>query len=310
MNITSLFDVYFALDFSAKSTPSPLQERSDALWLAELQVTDTPFSSEYYFRTRHKVYDYLYERLVYHLNQQHRIFLGVDFALGYPHGFARTLGIDLTPTPAWQATWDLLATLIEDYPDNRNNRFAVAAALNQRLNAPTPGPFWGTPISRQTTHFRTTAPRYPFALNDSLVLPRLRYTEQRATRPAQETWKLFGAGSVGSQTLLGIPFIHRLANDATLAPHTDIFPFTWHLSRDSTLPRSLVIAEIYPSLTPIAPDPTLIKDRSQVRSTVQHFAALDSTGNFGSLLAPPTTLSSEQWQHCMEEEGWIVGVKC
>lgn len=309
MNATPLFDVYFALDFSAKSQPSPRRERSDALWLAELQTTtEPPFSVERYFRTRHAVYDYLYERLVYHLTHQHRIFLGVDFALGYPHGFAGALGIDTTSVAAWRTTWELLATLIEDHPNNRNNRFEVAAEMNRRLNAPTPGPFWGTPISRQTAHFRTTAPLYPFVVNDTLTLPRLRHTEQRATRSAQETWKLFGAGSVGSQTLLGIPFIHRLATTATLAPHTDIFPFTWHGTPASPRPRSLVIAEIYPSLTPIALDPALIKDQSQVRTTVQHFAALDKMGTLSPLFAPPPALTAEEWQHCVNEEGWIVGV--
>lgn len=310
MNLTPLFDVYFALDFSAKSQPSPRRERSDALWLAELQTSpDPPFSVERYFRTRHAVYDYLYDRLVYHLAYGHRIFVGVDFALGYPQGFAHALGIDTASTRAWQATWELLATLIEDHPNNRNNRFTVAADLNHRLRAPTPGPFWGTPITRQTPHFRATAPRYPFAVNDTLTLPRLRYTEQHATRSAQETWKLFGAGSVGSQTLLGIPFIHRLATSATLAPHTDIFPFTWHVSASSLSPRSLVIAEIYPSLTPIALDPALIKDQAQVRTTVQHFATLDSVGSLASLLAPPAALTNEEWQHCVNEEGWIVGVE-
>lgn len=309
MLTTRWFDVYFALDFSARSQPSPVRERGDALWLAEVVITDESeaVSSERYFRTRYALYAHLYSRLQEHLEQKKRVFLGVDFALGYPQGFARGLGLNSTAVPAWLATWELLSTLIEDYPNNRNNRFAVAAGLNARLHAPTPGPFWGTPPSRQTTHFRSTAPRFPFVVNETLTLPRLRCTETIA-RSAQETWKLFGAGSVGSQTLLGIPFIHRLMTEPFFVPHTDIFPFTWHFTPSMSSPRRLVIAEIYPTLTPLALDPTLIKDQSQVRNTALHFAELDQNRALMERFAPPPALSPDSWQACVNEEGWILGL--
>jgi hypothetical protein len=308
MSTTRLFDVYFALDFSAKSQPGTVRERADALWLAELVIEgEAPvILGERYFRTRHALYTHLHSRLQEHIQQGQRVFLGVDFALGYPQGFANMLGIT-EEVPAWLGIWQLLSTLIEDYPNNRNNRFAVAAMLNARLNAPTPGPFWGTPISRQTPHFRMTAPSYPFVVSNSQILPRLRYTEQIA-RSAQETWKLFGAGSVGSQTLLGIPFVHRLMRDPLFAAHTDIFPFTWHFTPPTPRPRPLVIAEIYPTLTPLPLDPTLIKDQSQVRNTVRYFADLDQKGLFSERFAPSSTLSADMWDVCVNEEGWIVGL--
>jgi hypothetical protein len=310
MSNTRLFDVYFALDFSARSKPTRRKESPDALWLAELVVEAEGaalVTSEKYCRTRYEVYAHLLSRLLYHLDHHHRIFLGVDFALGYPQGFARALGLDDT-IPAWKATWELLTALIQEYPNNRNNRFAVASALNARINAPTPGPFWGCPPSQQSPYLLPTSALYPFRVSQTLTLERLRHTE-RATTAAQPTWKLNGNGSVGGQTLLGIPFLQRLITELAKVTHTDIFPFTWHFRPQvPSAPAQLLVAEIYPSIIRLPLDPILIKDQSQVRNTVLHFATLDREGTLAPSFAPPATLPSEASQQCINEEGWIVGL--
>jgi hypothetical protein len=59
------------------------------------------------------------------------VFVGFDFPYGYPSGFSSALGLEGT-MPAWRLTWDELARLVSDGPDNRNNRFG---ACGQRVSS-------------------------------------------------------------------------------------------------------------------------------------------------------------------------------
>ena len=109
---------------------------------------------------------------------------------------------------------------------------------------------------------------------------------------AQPVWKLFTTGSVGGQSLMGLPMIHRLSHTHGAA--------VWPFDR----PSDVTVAEVYPSLLAPAVTKALaqggIKDEVQVRLLAQALWRLGQQDQLGGLLA-------EAPQDARAEEGWILG---
>src|SRR5205823_2462774 len=104
-----------------------------------------------------------------------------------------------------------LEKLIEDQADNSNNRFEVASTLNGRLGPP--GPFWACPSRAETPALLARKSEYPHQTPTGIELAEYRVVDQHLRdtgRLVQSPWKLFTAGSVGSQALLGILTWHGL----------------------------------------------------------------------------------------------------
>ena len=134
--------------------------------------------------------------------------MGFDFAFGYP----ADAGL-----PAGRALCARLDGLIRDEPDGANNRFEVAGILNREIQAAFgggfDGPFWGHPAGHAYPHLSPTRPRpFPPRISDGRLVER-----RLAARRIQSPWKLFTRASVGSQTLVGLPAVHRLLTDPALA---------------------------------------------------------------------------------------------
>jgi molybdopterin-guanine dinucleotide biosynthesis protein B len=111
---------------------------------------------------------------------------------------------------------------------------------------------------------------------------------ERENPPAKPVWQLLGAGSVGSQALLGIPVVDRLAKATGAA----VWPF--EASRDLTL------AEVYPSLLAeaVASSGDPIPDRAQVRLLSRALFRLSRAERLDPLFDTPPEA---------REEGWILG---
>jgi hypothetical protein len=117
-----------------------------------------------------------------------------------------------------------------------------------------------------------------------------------------------GAGSVGGQTIMGIPAVKRLVDD--LNGKALVWPFQsgWRaLTPADVADKEAVIAEIYPALVAAKPDPGEAPDRAQVRALCDHFAKLDDAGKLGQAFAPPKRLTPEVMETVEREEGWILG---
>ncbi len=163
-----LFDAYLIIDWSANSTP---KTGKDSIWycLLERNNGETRIAAVENPRTRQQASNDLQPLLVDHVRQNFSVLVGCDFAYGYPHGFAKALG--LSGGSLWQGTWNLLHDLIKDDANNRNNRFEIAAQLNCRIsNALVP--FWGCPTRAATTHLSPLSRqrRQPDSARDSLPL--------------------------------------------------------------------------------------------------------------------------------------------
>lgn len=305
-----LFDAYIIVDWSGRRVPSPAKPSADAIWIGEY-AHDGTVPREIYCRTRQEAFDRLLASLRYHVTAAHRVLIGLDFPYGYPAGLARALGL-AAGRPAWAAIWSELAALIGDGPDNENNRFAVVTGLNARIGAGTPGPFWG---GADLGLLRRTSPGFPYAA-DGAALERLRLTDRRL-KGVQEVWKLFGAGSVGSQALLGIPRVNALRRHPELREISRVWPFETGFTPTPTPGTGPFIlhAEIWPGVVDkaivaaeIGRD-RLIRDQAQVRMMCRWAARLDAAAELGARFDTPAEVEATRSRRVIEEEGWILGAR-
>nr|WP_309503213.1 gephyrin-like molybdotransferase Glp [uncultured Roseovarius sp.] len=270
------FDVTVVVDWSARSAPSPARPSPDAIWIAVARDGNVTC---HYHRTRDAAFTALCALFDAAIAAGERVLAGFDFPFGYPAGFAEAVTGSDDPF----AVWAMLADRIEDGPDNANNRFEVARALNAAL--PGVGPFWGCPA----------------ALSDAVLpargnarhghgLPERRAVEARIPS-AQPCWKLYTTGSVGSQALVGLPHLHRLRSRYRAA--LSVAPF-------EPPETQIVLAEVYPSLLAdeieLRRAPDEIKDRAQVRVLANALSQIDPS-HLDAMLREGDT-----------REGWILGI--
>lgn len=273
------FDTVVVVDWSAASAPSPARPSPDAIWIG---VAGAGGETVEYFRTRSGAEAALRRFLAGEQAAGRRVLAGFDFALGYPAGFATRL----TGQAHARAVWAWMAAQITDGADNRNNRFQVADAVNRRFGGA--GPFWGRPASVVLDALPATkAVDY-----SALGLPERRAVE-RAVPRAQPVWKLYTTGSVGSQVLMGMPLVHRLAQGAGVA--------AWPFDEPHELASAgVVLAEIYPSLLArVVAVQDGIKDAAQVRLLSRALWRLAQAGQLATLF--------EQSDAAASVEGWILG---
>jgi molybdopterin molybdotransferase len=280
--VSRLFDTVLIVDWSARGSPSPRRPSPDAVWIGHAGETC-------YFRTRAEALDWLTGFLAGERAAGRRALAGFDFPFGYPRGLAAAL----TGRAEALAVWELLAGLVTDAPDNANNRFEVAAALNARL--PGTGPFWGRPPTLDLAALpeRGRDRSHPY--------PERRLVEERV-RSAQPTWKLYTTGSVGGQVLTGLPALWRLRQRLGAA----VWPFDTGLRAPDA---PVVLAEVYPSLLAAriaeARRDGETKDAAQVRVAADAYAALDAAGGLAPLFAPE--LAPDEGAVVAREEAWILG---
>lgn len=259
-----MFDAILIVDWSANNRP---KLGRDSLWYCLRKrdgevITSNP-------ATRDRAMD---EILAIAAGVQGRMLIGFDFPFGYP-------GI------CWREAWREIASLVEDAPDNANNRFTVAAEMNRRLTGG-PAPFWGCPPANVSEFLTTTQPR-------ERGLSRL--TDRKGAQPV---WKLAYQGAPGGQALLGIPRLMKLREEI---PGSAVWPLDTGLRMPT---ERVIIAEVYPSLIRFAAKPGEVKDQAQVRSLAEHLA---SSGNLPSYFTP--ALSEIDRRRVEREEGWILGMQ-
>lgn len=229
-----------------------------------------------------------------------KVFVGFDFPLGFPTGFARRL---VGPTANWRAVWTAVDGAVVDGEDNGNNRFDAGAALNARAGM-SPGPFWGCPPDEEHGSVRPTRPS-TFA-----GLPEYRIAEQRLANRGVSTptvWQLHGPLAAGGRALLGMPLVRALAERSGLAKRVRLWPFETGCTDAPTRASAdaVVIGEIWPWSYELDPAAHPLPDAARAISTAQHLAGMDRAGQLGSLFAP--NVREEDLVVVEREEGWILG---
>ena len=301
--MTRLFNAYVMVDWSAAGSP---KTGKDSVWIGVMKrdIRFRPTFEAFNPPTRAAAEKQLIEVMADLRRRNDRSLVGFDFSLGYPAGTAELLKLKAL---TWEAMWAFLAANVVDKADNTNNRFAVAAKMN-RLMTDQPWPFWGAPPKDTQRWLTSTKPTPPA----DFPLASLRQTEL-ATRGvgkagAKSVWQIFGNGTVGSQTLVGVPAVRRFVE--ALGEKAQVWPFQtgWRgLTPVDVHGLEAVVAEVYPALVPAKPEPGEVIDRAQVRTLCEHFARMDEQGRLGAAFSPPREADAELRERVEREEGWILG---
>ena len=284
-----VFDTYILVDWSAAKTP---KTGRDSIWICRLGADGETVINP---PTRHLARETLAEMLAQAAASGHRVVAGFDFPFGYPSGFAARLGLAGTP---WRAVWDEIARLVEDGPDNANNRFAVAAALNERVSGGA-FPFWGRPVRMDHAFLGSKHHK----LHDSDGLPEKRLIDTWMVG-AQPCWKLIGAGSVGGQVLMGLPVVRALRADARWSDRARVWPFETGLSLSDD--ARIVFAEVWPSWWKACARLGPPNDQAQVRTVARIFRAADRAGELRGWFSP--AVADRDVETVIREEAWTLGV--
>ena len=299
--LSPLFHTHIIVDWSARSKRSPKKRTKDAIWWAVARVDggSVTVCKPEYARTRHCALQRLARLIAEELDAGRRLLVGFDFPFGYPEGVAA----HLTGEARALTLWDWLAKRINDQPDNNNNRYDVAAKINAAY--PGCGPCWGRP--HQWSY--PTVPLRESERTERGYHPQEHRIADNCARGAKSVWQLYGAGSVGSQVLLGLPALKHLMEASGIAGRTAVWPFQTGLR---TPEARAVIAEVYPSLLrkPIGKRSCEreILDCAQVRVNAEAFARLDADGGLAPLFGGATWLTEVQRGIIETEEAWILGL--
>lgn len=298
-----LFDAYIIVDWSAASKPA---QGANSVWIG---VMARDARLKFHFQsanpaTRLTARDMIAGLAERFTSRGDKVLIGFDFSLGYPSGTADSAGLDTGGKAPWQAMHDYLSTKVKEKPDNSNTRFAIAAGLNYAITKG-PLPFWGAPARDQIKTLSGTKSDFTHS-----PLAEYRTCEEwvRKTHRSKpkSVWQLYGAGSVGSQSLLGIPTVKALRDRL---PNSAIWPFETGLetmTAETLSETNIVFAEVYPALISARAEAGEVADQAQVRALARHYYELDEAGRLGSLFGPPEGLDSTLIPKIVDEEGWIL----
>lgn len=291
---TRLFDRYVMLRWSTADKPT---RGDDSVWRVALD-TATGEVDVVNHATRSDAVAALTQELLAVADDE-RIFLGVDFPLGYPAGFAERFA---RGGANWRAAWAAITDEVVDSPTNENNRFVAADRLNDRAGM-SPGPFWGCPPGEAVGSLGADRPPTLFGLAEHRIVER-RLAGAGIAMPT--VWQLAGPGAVGGAALLGIPVLRRLSEHPTLARRVRIWPFDTGCdlipTRGST--GAIVVAQVWPAAFARDEGTHALPEIAQLAGVCRQLAALDATGRLGERFAP--ALSVDEYKVVEREEGWVV----
>jgi len=290
------FDRAIMVDWSAAASIGPATPTKDRCWLACADRA-TPEASRppaEYFRTRHACMARVDELCA---ACPGRVLVGFDFPLGYPewvHDMQNNPGA--LPVAGELCAW--LAGHLTDSCDGKTNRFEVAADINRRLHLQSGGPLWGRPVSTNAPGVTVCRP--------PVVHPEFRLVEQALQsegRRPHSCFKLYTAGSVGSQMLTGLAALGRWRASGTGASRrVRLWPFEtrWAAHTGKT---DVVVAEIWPSLYSTQHQPGPCRDAKQV------VAARNAIMKLADPFRAPTGAGATVLAAALACEGWVLGVQ-
>jgi hypothetical protein len=306
--MTNTFNIFVAVDWSAKSSPSPKKPSSDAIWVG-IKDTLSNKQCENYFRTRLECKKFLLNLLKDYSNNNHaNILVGYDLDFGFPRGLAKAMGYE--GQDEWMYNWQFICKNVSDNENNVNNRFEVASKINSLVSSgKKSGPLWGCPKNKNLACLEEKSPQYPYITDSGIELRKKRWCEYKEPK-AQPVWKLLGTASVGGQTLLGIPVINEIKNHELLKSFSRIWPFETGFKLPILQPNvcNIIHLEIWPGILTKHLDPAIIiKDQAQVRKTVDWLYEWTKSGNLEVLMSPPSWMTESMIEDAVKEEGWVIG---
>lgn len=293
--MTRLFDNYIMIDWSAASKPNT---GSDSIWIGVLKLDVRRQLRFEHFNpaTRNEALEIIISELLGFEKRGDKTLVGFDFAFGYPKGTTAALGIDAN----WRGMGAFLNKEFIDKADNDNNRFQLASKMN-RLISGGAAPFWGAPPKFVNSFLAAKKPE------QISKIPEMRIADIDG-KVASSVFKLYAPGSVGSQTITGIPYVAKLRSQFA---KSRIWPFELNfsaMSKDALDEIDIVFAETYPSMLKTKPMAGETKDLAQIRALAMHFAELDEAGKLGAYFGGNRKFSEEEIEKITSEEAYILGI--
>lgn len=282
------FDAFIAIDFSGSKHPY-LQRKYIAFAETDHGLTNPIVKTGF---TRSNTISFLVERLGYHNMQGNRILLGFDFCYSFPAGFWAAL---TNSQENWAKVTKGIAegvsglpAIIEE-PQSNARLWADSANKNitESLSSPS-GPFWGANFSqaKDPRFFSRCIP--PFQ--------QYRLVEYRLPG-CKSIFKIGGQGSVGLQSLCGIPLLERLQSlclERGIPLHA--WPFEgWNPTKNN------VLVEWYPAIH----NAGLKSDKNDAVACVEWAKSEDAQGTLTRYFHPDLSLTEKTQA---EFEGWVLGV--
>lgn len=272
------FDRIAIVDWSAAGAP---KSGADSIWIG---LADAAGVTAENIPTRQAAEARLTALAQQTLAKGERLLIGADFNFGAPQGFTARL----TGRSGGLAFWDWLTERITDTARNQSNYRDIAAQMNAAFDGD--GPFWGNGRAADTIGLSRKRPALPQGLADH------RQTDLRSRDAGlnpKTLWQLAGAGSVGAQTLTGVPVLSRLRR--ALGADCAVWPF-------EALGAPIVVAEVYAAH--LAPDVRALVSRGHVRDEAEvsllatALQRLSGMGGLAPLFSPdcdPAILLDEGW---------------
>ena len=284
-----IFDVYIAIDFSgSQSLHSQKQHIAYAEMDSNVQkpIVDTGYS-------RLSVIEYLLERLKYYNEKQKRVLLGFDFSYSFPKGFWSTL---TNTDETWEVMLRGMAEGLKDIPpiieEPGSNARKWAETANEiiiRKLKTNYGPFWGP------NFIQSKDPK--FFVHQALPFSEYRLVEQNVTR-CKPIFKIGGHGTVGLQSLCGIPLLHSLKSRCLTE---NISLHSWPFDGWDILEGNMLV-EWYPAIYNTGKK----SDIDDAKVCVEWARSMDNQGLLKPYFHP---ILSEKGKIQARFEGWILGVK-
>ncbi|CUS57701.1 hypothetical protein L53_05720 [Hyphomonas sp. L-53-1-40] len=302
--MSRLFDAYIMVDWSAASKPVT---GKNSIWIGIL-AKDARLKLQYQsvnIDTRLKARTFLDGIIAKLTGRGDRVLIGFDFSLGYPAGTAAALGLDTSTKAPWQAMHAHLASKMKDKADNSNPRYAIAAGMNYAITKG-PFPFWGAPARDVVSTLSDKKPEFSGQILSEYRIVETHLRDSKRGQP-KSVWQLAYTGSVGSQSLTGIPHVHALRQSL---PSSRIWPFEFEdgeMTEETLEGIQVVIAEVYPSLIPSKPEKGETPDAAQVRQIAHYYSEMDEKGRLNGRISTNSSLDEGKISQIQSEEGWILG---
>lgn len=286
-----LFDVYIAVDYTG-SHDVGVQKGSIAF--AELERGATPDVRKGF--TRSTVADHLLERIIDHNQRGKRVLFGFDFQYSFPKGFWNAL----TGLPeGWASILQCMAKGVAglppicEEPESNARKWAHEAnkRIARRLRTKV-GPFWGPHFSPQPTD-----PKFPFSPG---IFEKFRTTEYcwAGFKPSAPIFQLGGRGTVGLQSLCGMPHLFYLHNNCLKHKIAlQCWPFDgWDPNNSAHF-----LVEWYPAIQ----NQGQRSHEQDAKACVEWARDVDEKGQMSKYLLP-NLLDNDKAKAAVE--GWILGV--
>ena len=242
--------------------------------------------------SRLSVVEYLIERLKYHNEQQKRALLGFDFSYSFPKGFWNTL---TNADETWEEMVRGMAegslnipSIVEEPSSNARKWAEIANEVIIRKLKTDSGPFWGP------NFIQDKDPR--FFIHQTHHFNECRLVEQRLTR-CKPIFKIGGHGTVGLQSLCGIPLLHSFVSKCI----TENIPLhEWPFVGWDTNEGNMLV-EWYPAIYNTGKK----SDINDALACVEWARSMDNQGLLKQYFHP---ILSEREKIQARFEGWILGV--